>query len=341
MAENPTTSITMEYERIWEDPEIYVIRVPYIHLGLGHINCYIVRSEGETLVIDPGADTPFANRASMRLANAIGVDLLGAQFACTHLHFDHVGLLKQLPHSNTHILMGQTAFHDNAWNYYELRKALLRSVLHEEGVSPIVMRGLAAIRREPRVCDLPGCEYELLTDGQTIHVGAHELSVISTPGHTSGDICLYSDEQHILFSGDHVLGNMTPGLALPFEGEDSLRDYLISLSKVEHLACAMVLPGHGEQFFDLADRCADLRQRHARRLGQIYEMVATMPNSNGNAIMRAMPWKRSGPIEEWEQMDLYQRSSMGAQTFAYLAYLVNIGEIVREEDWSGRHYHIA
>ena len=49
---------TMDYELIWEDPEIYVVRVPYMHIGLDYTNCYIVRSEGETLIIDLGAHTP-------------------------------------------------------------------------------------------------------------------------------------------------------------------------------------------------------------------------------------------------------------------------------------------
>ena len=35
-----------------------------------------------------------------------------------------------------------------------------------------------------------------------IHVGNIEFKVIHTPGHTSGGICLYSEKEKLLFSGD-------------------------------------------------------------------------------------------------------------------------------------------
>ena len=41
-----------------------------------------------------------------------------------------------------------------------------------------------------------------LDDNDLIHVGNIEFKVLHTPGHTCGGICLYSEKEKLLFSGD-------------------------------------------------------------------------------------------------------------------------------------------
>lgn len=41
-----------------------------------------------------------------------------------------------------------------------------------------------------------------VTDGDTLNVGESEFKVIHTPGHTVGGICLYCEEEKIMFTGD-------------------------------------------------------------------------------------------------------------------------------------------
>ena len=340
MSKRTASLPSITHERILETPEVHVVRVPFVYLGLDSMNCYIVRDGDDALVIDPGASAPFAWRAFERVADRIGIDLARTRFLCTHLHFDHASLLKKLTHPGSQILMGHAAFTSNPWNFYLLRNALLKSVLIEEGMTPSALKSLAAVMLESRVCDLLGCEYELLHEGQVIRVGAHELRVLETPGHTAGCICLYSAKHRILFSGDHVLQGITPVLALPFEGKDSLRNYLDSLAKVESLACDTVLPGHGKPFTGLLERCNALRQRHAERLGQTWEIVARNPGCNGSVVVQAIPWTNSNPDQNWNALPPLQRITMTSQALSYLEYLVNIGEFVRKEDSSGRHYFI-
>ena len=340
-SKGPLTPPAMGHEHIWDDLQVDVIRVPLVRLSLGYTNCYVLRDGDDVLIVDPGMSTPLASGMFARVAEELGIDLSKARFLCTHLHFDHAGLLKKLTQPGTRILLGKSAYDNNAWSYYDLRDALLKSVLIEEGVPAIGRRGIAAVKWEPRVCDMPDREYELLVDGQVINVGDHELRVVETPGHASGHVCLYSAEQRFLISGDHVLEKITPGLALPFEGDDCLRDYLSGLGKVEGLDCSLVLPGHGDAFFGLAERCASLRKHHAHRLSQVYETIARNPGANGYTIARLMPWRRSSSYADWENLPFLEKSSTGAQTFAYLEFLTNVGEIARLEDSAGRHYYIA
>ncbi len=41
-----------------------------------------------------------------------------------------------------------------------------------------------------------------LDDNDLIHIGDLEFKVLHTPGHTCGGICLYSEQEKLLFSGD-------------------------------------------------------------------------------------------------------------------------------------------
>ena len=330
-----------EHELIWEDPEIYVVRVPYAHLGLSHTNCYFVRSGEDVLVIDPGVKSALSNITLTRAASSLGIKMDNARFLCTHLHFDHAAMLKELTRPGSQILVSETAYQNNPWNHYRLRKSLLRSMMLEEGVPAVAMRGLAAHMSESRVCNLPDREYQLLRDGDEVHVGPHAMRVIETPGHSRGHICLFSEAAGFLMSGDHVLEDTTTGMSLPFEGDNSVRDYLDSLAKVEDLACTAVLPGHGEAFYDLAGRSAQTRDHHAKRLAQIYETVAFNPGANGYTITRAMPWKSKGPFKNWNRLNPYLQLSMLTQALAYLEFLVRAGELERVEDEDGRHYHLA
>ena len=322
-------------------PGIYVLQVPFAHIGLDHTNCYIIPDDEGILMIDPGVVSPTSFQYVTRAAVHFGFNRHQVRILCTHLHFDHAAMLKRLPQDGGRILMGEEALRNNPWNYYDLRSSLLRSVLQEEGVPPTARKGLAAIASEVRVCDMPGYTYELLSENQILRVGSYEFRVIFTPGHSRGHICLYDKAHGVLISGDHVLEKITPSLTLPFEGDNSVLDYLESLNKVDTPDCNLVLPGHGEPFTGLSERCDDLRQRHIRRLGQVYEVVARNPLVNGYTVMRKMPWKRSGPYDNWALVPPYTQLCMCNQTLSYLDFLRRVGELELIEDREGRHYRIT
>jgi len=49
-----------------------------------------------------------------------------------------------------------------------------------------------------------------LDEGHSIDVGDYRLRPIETPGHSPCHVCLYEADKKILFSGDHVLLEITP-----------------------------------------------------------------------------------------------------------------------------------
>ncbi len=76
-------------------------------------------------------------------------------------------------------------------------------------------------------------------DGEIIKLADKEFKIIHTPGHSSDSICIYNEEEQILFSGDttiqvrDILGSYTP-------------DYLETLNKLSRLKIKTIYPGHGK-----------------------------------------------------------------------------------------------
>jgi glyoxylase-like metal-dependent hydrolase (beta-lactamase superfamily II) len=84
-----------------------------------------------------------------------------------------------------------------------------------------------------------------LRDGQVFEVGGHTLSVLHTPGHAPGAVCLYDAEDAELFSGD-TLFNGGPGATGRTYSDfptiiDSIRDRLLVLPPE-----TAVRTGHGD-----------------------------------------------------------------------------------------------
>jgi hydroxyacylglutathione hydrolase len=55
---------------------------------------------------------------------------------------------------------------------------------------------------------MPSLEVTLpLQDGTTLQCGNDEYTVLATPGHSPGSLCLYNPKNRVLFSGDTVFAN--------------------------------------------------------------------------------------------------------------------------------------
>ncbi len=81
----------------------------------------------------------------------------------------------------------------------------------------------------------------VLKEGDIIETGEMNLSVLHTPGHTPGSICLLSNKGH-LFSGDTLFSHGSFGRTdLP--GGNS-RELLKSLERLKRIDFEFLMPGH-------------------------------------------------------------------------------------------------
>jgi hydroxyacylglutathione hydrolase len=185
-------------------------------VGLLGCNCTILGDEvsHEAIVIDPGDEI---TRIHARL-EALGLTL--KQILITHAHIDHIGGALKLKR-----LTGAPIF----LNENDL--PLLQSLDKQAAWLGVETPEIA----------LPD---EGLADGQIVGLPNFPATVLHTPGHTQGSICLHFVPLDLLVAGDTLFAGSIGRTDLPGGNYqqivDSIQKRLLPLSDATR-----VLPGHG------------------------------------------------------------------------------------------------
>ncbi len=276
-------------DRVRDD--VWALAQPMPGGHLAYSFTYLLRgADGGIHVIDPGWDSD-ANwdRLTAALAEiapgasgtgAPGVDAVTG-ITGTHLHPDHVGMAARL-RAACGAQLAMHALERRALERRSVRRtdpvaALAR--LEEWGV-PEERRGELAqdVDRSPEGLVL--AVDEELDDGDLLPVPGFRISVLSTPGHTAGHLCLRDDDRGLLFTGDHVLPTVFPGLGLGgATPSNPLADYLASVERILPYARYEAAPGHGYRFTGLdarATECAEHQLTRAREVAAVLEEEPTV-----------------------------------------------------------------
>jgi glyoxylase-like metal-dependent hydrolase (beta-lactamase superfamily II) len=155
-----------------------------------------------------------------------------------------------------------------------------------------------------------------LRDGEKVRIAHRSWTIVHTPGHSRSHVCLWSPEDRLLISGDHLLGTITPHIDYHGEG-DPLGDFLVSLRKIEQLDPDLVLPGHGRPFSDGGARARSVERHHDRRLGSILQVIRREPHTLDEI---------TDGIFGSTLLNFQRRLALG-EALAHLAYLVKRGEV--------------
>ena len=92
--------------------------------------------------------------------------------------------------------------------------------------------------------EIPPCVPAVeLAEGGVIRFGAIRLTVLHTPGHTEGSVCLQSTDDGVLFSGDTLFAGGWGRIDLPGGSAEQIVASLGRLAELEPIVA--VLPGHG------------------------------------------------------------------------------------------------
>lgn len=92
--------------------------------------------------------------------------------------------------------------------------------------------------------EIPPCVPAVeLAEGGHIRFGEIDLTVLHTPGHTEGSVCLWSAEHGLLFSGDTLFASGWGRVDLPGASPEAMVESLARLATFDDPLA--VHPGHG------------------------------------------------------------------------------------------------
>jgi glyoxylase-like metal-dependent hydrolase (beta-lactamase superfamily II) len=298
-------------------PGVWRITLP-LPFALRSVNVYLLREGKEWCLIDTGLRTRAADEALRAGITAIGLRLRDLRIILlTHAHPDHIGLAGVLEaESGAQVLMfGPEAEQmRRVWGdeRYESFRATARMFLHHGMPAEEAQFSAEEAAKSARAVCLPR-RITPLHDGQKIALPGGCYQVIWTPGHADGHICLYRASDGLLIAGDHILPHITPNIGLyPASRPDPLSDYLHSLTKIEHLAALLTLPGHGDVITNLHQRVVQLREHHRRRADRLLELLSVRPTT-AYALATALFGQRFDTISN--------RRFALAETLAHLEHL--------------------
>lgn len=193
------------------------MKIKRIQAGMYAANCYIVYSEDEikeAVIIDPGGD--YESIIKEVKNNELSVKWI----VLTHGHGDHIGAVNAIKkYFNVPIMIHKDD----------------KEMVKDSALNLSVNMSMGGISFEPD---------QLLSDGDKIDFGDSHLTVIHTPGHTKGGICLYSPG--VLITGDTLFEGSIGRTDLFGGNYDSLmrgiKNKLLQLPED-----TVIYPGHGGQ----------------------------------------------------------------------------------------------
>ena len=186
-------------------------------VGMLQCNCSVFGDETtrEAMVVDPGDEI----ESILEIVARHGLKVKA--IVITHAHIDHIGGARKMKDAT------------GAPVYMNLNDTGLAKMLDTQAA----MLGMRPMEQVD--IDVPA------KDGDKLVVGATEVHVIHTPGHTQGSICLWAPGAHTLMAGDTLFRDSIGRTDLPGGNTRqilrSIHTRLLTLPEE-----TVVIPGHGD-----------------------------------------------------------------------------------------------
>ncbi len=257
---------------------------------VGNVNCYLIEGSPLTL-IDTGPRTPKSLTTIRNELQSISYDLSEIeQILLTHNHIDHIGLAAQFVRERARI-------HDNpteVWIHHKDAKALINYEKHadnyiESFVKLISISGVPkkeTLKLDPKRL----VEYYMslresvptaqsFSDNASFKTGIGEVTAVWVPGHSSGSTCFVCDEQQVIFSGDHILGDISSNPSISFDSSEKIGmlTYLESLNRISSRESYIAFPGHREPILDIKSRTETLRAEYDDKIQKTAASLTSNP----------------------------------------------------------------
>ena len=300
------------------------LSIPTLPL-VGPVNAYLIKNDPVTL-IDCGLDIPEARAA---LTEQLAVRGMGweniKRIIITHAHSDHFGMAAEIQR-----ISGAAVYMHNK----EITKTRYRLRYLEHVISYMAYAGTPEAQcqeqRDYFASEFvrPPEEITGIEDGHIFTFDGFKLKAILTPGHSAGHLCLYQEEEGLLFSGDTVLAKVRPKPLLeplpeqPFQREKGLVQYINSLNSLKKLNIKQILPGHGKIISDVAAVLEHADEAFRIRKEEVCGIAARIKVFNPFDLMSEMYSDFRGPLDVTMAL---------SEVLGYLDVLEAEGKVTQQE----------
>jgi len=185
--------------------------------GIAMTNCFVVADEVAKVAVLFDAPDHTAGEILDEVA-CRGWDLTGLWL--THGHFDHI------------------ADHKIVTDRFPNAKVLIHKLDEPKLQKPNSTMFVLPFKIPPRDADAN------VQDGQQLRIGALNVQVIHTPGHSPGHVMYHLPHEKVLVGGDLIIGGSVGRTDLP---DSSHQQLISSIRRVMQLPDeTQLLPGHGQ-----------------------------------------------------------------------------------------------
>ncbi len=247
----------------------------------------------------------------------------------THGHVDHFGLVTSIRkvakrhiecflHPDDRFQVSNKSFNNSFWNI-EKEKFLIRCGVPDPEINNIK----SDFTYFQNLAD-PINGFSYLKEGDHFSGNNYNLKVIHTPGHSPGSCCFYELNKKMLFTGDVIIGHITPNPfvetdknLLNLRGYQSLKAYMESLEKIRKLKPDYVFPGHGKPVENLSNLISFYFEHTQQRIDFIRNALQKRPGPIYPLLTEIFP--------DMHKEDLYMAVS---DLFSHMEILVSQGRAI-------------
>jgi len=306
-------------------PGAYRIELPLIYEDplFRHVNAYLFSGDNGYLLVDTGWND---EKAFVSLKNQLaegGIDIRDiSRIVVTHIHPDHYGMAGRLKsasgatfflHSIEQNLIEPLYIHKDKFHRHTA------DWLHRNGVPPKELLEIQKYTGDTSQFVIPTSPDVSLHGGEHISTGTFNFTVIWTPGHSEGHICLYEPAKKILISGDHILPTITPHVGLhPESTGNPLKAYFASLKEIASLDIDLILPGHESPFTAARTTIEKIIQHYRQTEAEVLPMLAAKPQT-AYQVCCGMTWTGT---TDWQNLTSLQKRLAIARSIAQMELLV-------------------
>ena len=311
---------------------------------LKELNSYFISDPARSLLIDTGFRLPECREALRAGLAELGAAPGSFDIMLTHCHADHSGLASEFVGEGSRILISgkdrvrlenlpttgkKWSEEKGVWNKKRDRLA---------GMPPELVEDMEFLNPAITFAPKGGVEYTTIDENETIYAGGYSLRCIPTPGHSPGHVCLWDEQSALMFTGDHVLFDITPNITAWPTVEDSLGDYLSSLRMIREYPVKRALPGH-RKTGSFHERIDALLKHHEVRLAEVERIINSSPGLTAYEIAGMMRWKIRA--NNWDDFPVAQKFFAVGECMSHLDYL-RLRDVIRYEhdDTVYRYYKV-